>query len=631
MTRMPSAIPKNSGGSRCLGLVIISRQDAVTGLRKQGGGFFLHLGENGDPILSFLNENRVPMHLRLRLDRGYLTLVGGQTDEMLPPGVSALIGRPMEKSDLLRRLHQALPLPQPRIVPHPMGNDVHAPTAYPARGSSTASRPGPPLPTRGADGAVVTFAPRASVLESLCETAITALFGFFEETTLHCGTTREGLKTWEEAANISFYEREERHIAAKRMRGLRGQDSLELGNLIHLTSLPAGLTVAGTLYLNHCTALTTLPKGLKVGGDLYLTASTALICIPEDVSVGGTLFLNDCTALIALGARLTVGRNLRMHRCLALTELPSDLWVGRDLDLLECTALTALPEQILTWGPCRGGDTRKIYLQHSGLAAAVRARLERDQRLHLEAGTRFYFAEPPERQGPFASFAEEVALWRSVAPDAAGPLWDSTRLLGVTEADPLQRFLERLRQTAHYDNVAIRPILAAQVVALLESMQSELVRNITLECIRRTPFSKSDEEVVVVLTEIELRLFEAEINLDPRHAPIALLALYLGLFKRKFVREHALRAASQLVMVDENEVWLAFDSHLHDRLYPSIPTEHTRYSRCANVTAAMLVAAEQDALAAAKSPSQVRTYLAALGYSEDEVTLRLNYLELTEP
>lgn len=97
------------------------------------------------------------------------------------------------------------------------------------------------------------------------------------------------LEAWRDAPGISDAERDERRIAANRIREWSTitnwgeyavQGNLSLAHMTHLTSLPPGLYVQGHLNLSLCTSLRSLPADLFVEGHLFLTGCTALVSIP---------------------------------------------------------------------------------------------------------------------------------------------------------------------------------------------------------------------------------------------------------------------------------------------------------------------------------------------------------------
>ena len=79
---------------------------------------------------------------------------------------------------------------------------------------------------------------------------------------------------------------------------------------IHITSLPEGLTVGGSLCLRG-TNITSLPEGLTVGGYLSLS-NTSITNLPEGLSVGGGLYLSY-TKITSLPEGLSVGDYLYLH------------------------------------------------------------------------------------------------------------------------------------------------------------------------------------------------------------------------------------------------------------------------------------------------------------------------------
>jgi Leucine-rich repeat (LRR) protein len=85
-----------------------------------------------------------------------------------------------------------------------------------------------------------------------------------------------------------------------------------------ITSLPADLTVGGSLYLGS-TPITSLPADLTVGGNLDL-GNTQITSLPADLTVGGDLYLSN-TPITSLPADLTVGGGLYLYGT-QITEVP---------------------------------------------------------------------------------------------------------------------------------------------------------------------------------------------------------------------------------------------------------------------------------------------------------------------
>lgn len=524
----------------------------------------------------------------------------------------------IEPSDLVLTLLSAIPRATPRE------HDILQPSADAAVSLSTGPRAVAPTPTRGANGAAGTAAaagPRPSRVARLWRAPPTTVDRL----------TREGLAAWETDAHISDQERQERGLAAKRMRwswvlgnldlrgfteltalpaGLAVRGDLDLFGCPGLTALPAGLTVGGYFRLGDCAALTALPAGLAVRGNLCIWDCRALTALPAGLTVGRDLNIQDCQALATLPENLTVGCNLYLDGCTRLTTLPAGLTVGRNVRVHDCTGLTALPEEILTWGPCRDQGrrrTRHIYLEGSGLGASIQARVEHMQ--PAPAGMQFHFSMPQEPDAGFTSLTEGVAFWGALAPALPPTIPDvSAWRLGAIEANDLKTFLGRLRQTADCRNAAVRPTLAARVVAMLVAMQDATVRGMALERIGEALVSCGDR-VVLMLNQIELAT-RAHALTGRQASDAALRALGLALLKLEVVHRHAARATAQLVMVDEIEVYLAFETRLRERLGLPVSTQTMLYEPCANVTEAMLDAADTEAMEKAAVPENLAAYLA---------------------
>lgn len=518
-------------------------------------------------------------------------------------------------SELLSTLQRARPTLSRRSIRQ---HDVFVPRAHAAGAPRSTPGPVPPTPTpkRAADDATAVPATAVPGTEPSTDPAPT-----IAEAARRPGATltRESLAMWETAAGLVSEERHQRRMVAEYMRragcaetasALRIPGRLWLDGCRDLTTLPDGLVVEGDLDLRHCVALTALPVGLAVSGRLNLYGCSALTALPEGLTVGRDLDLRDCTRLTRLPARLTVAAHLSLRGCTALTALPAGLTVGGTLDLRGCTALTALPEEILTWGPCRspaGNCVRQIFLG-SGLSASLQTRLRTMQ--PPPEGLQFMISMPPEPEEGVASVAAGIAFWWGLVPDAPCAMPNASPwALAATDANALQTFLGRLRQTADYHNVAVRPALAARVVALLAAMQDPAVRVMALERIHEALTSCGDR-VVLMLNQIELALRVQGLT-DGDASDTALRALGLALLKLEVVHRHAARTAGLLVMVDEIEVYLAYETRLRERLGLPVSTQNMLYERCANVTHAMLDAAYIDAMITVSAPNTVAAFLAS--------------------
>jgi hypothetical protein len=132
--------------------------------------------------------------------------------------------------------------------------------------------------------------------------------------------------------------------------GLTLRGSLNLYGWASLVKLPAGLSVGGGLDLRRCTTLTHLPADLAVAGDLDLTFCRALVELPSGLSVRGDLRLSHANGLTELPPRLTVGGTLMVRSCGSLTRLPDDIWIGDTLSMFSCNALVGLADGLEVGG-----------------------------------------------------------------------------------------------------------------------------------------------------------------------------------------------------------------------------------------------------------------------------------------
>lgn len=112
-----------------------------------------------------------------------------------------------------------------------------------------------------------------------------------------------------------------------------------------LRNLPRQLTVSATLVLRKCHHLTSLPDDINVAS-FHIEGCHAFETLPEEMSVKGDLTLKGCPRLRVLPKSLKVGGHLRLIG-LPLDSLPDDLQVGGDLELECLHRLTELPEGLV--------------------------------------------------------------------------------------------------------------------------------------------------------------------------------------------------------------------------------------------------------------------------------------------
>jgi hypothetical protein len=455
--------------------------------------------------------------------------------------------------------------------------------------------------------------------------------------------TMKSLKAWAKERGQSKQEKMDRELVVwlltdksfLKPRTLKKIENLELNEREYLTSLPPGLSVPGYLGINNCTALTHLPKGLSVGGSCDLFYCPALTQVPEGLSIGISLqiavcpaltqlpaglsiphdlTLSSCSALTQLPEGLSVGRDLILDRCISLAQLPEGLSVGGRMSLRNCTSLTQLPEYVLQWPVRNNGRPHDIDLSGSGIYA------QRAQALARIAGPGVQLIHDvrEERRANNAQFANLPAamdFWRTLASSEAQRAAPNNGTASNLNADPQQRgsfllFLNRLRDTADYQNVSSRPLLAQRIVGLIDQLAaSERLAALCHERIGQALESCGDR-VIWAMNQLELavHVHQAQQGSTPEQA---LRTLGQSLLRLQVVHQHAAAKVASLRVVDPIEVYLAYETRLAQPLGLPLSTRGMLYERCANVDKADLDAASRAAKQADADPRQVEAYLSA--------------------
>lgn len=156
------------------------------------------------------------------------------------------------------------------------------------------------------------------------------------------------LNAWVDALQVSAQEREERIRVAALIRwraspynDLHVRGELELSDLKHVTELPQGLAVSGSVKLRRCHSLARLPVDFHIRDRLYVSNCNALIHLPERLHVSD-LELHDCAALTHVARELRA-RWVDITSCHALTHLAKEFKHCDNTYLRDCPALNRLP------------------------------------------------------------------------------------------------------------------------------------------------------------------------------------------------------------------------------------------------------------------------------------------------
>jgi hypothetical protein len=403
---------------------------------------------------------------------------------------------------------------------------------------------------------------------------------------------------------------------------LRLEGSLNLHGCLSLTSLPTGLSVGGrlilfrctgirslptnlnvgALHLSYCTGLTTLPADLRVAGDLHLYSCSNLSSLPDDLTIRGDLDLTYCTGLTLLPENLSSEGFLSLTGCTGLTSLPANLRVGGHLYLNDCTGLTALPDAYLGWGPRPDGTVRLIDLSGTSLSPSLRERLA----LHPNRALQFPYNEVlyPRRREPFETLTQALGELEELHHGPSLLAWPQN------QQAILCRYLCRLVDTADYGNVKVRPALLARLNAVLSlACTDEDFRAHALEVFDDAVQTCGDRVILGLNTvELELGIKQAS-NQSGVERAAALKRFGLSLMKLSIVHAHAAESCKQMQLVDEVEVYLAYEVMLRQRL--GLPGQTISMLYGSGVHAEEFEAAAQEAERQSASPLAVDAFFSA--------------------
>jgi hypothetical protein len=174
-----------------------------------------------------------------------------------------------------------------------------------------------------------------------------------QRTPIDYGPWKELYGPWKELALLVF--------SGRAPEGLEVAQTLSLAGL-RLRSLPAGMTVRGSLDLRQCQRLKRIGDRLDVRDDLMIggrcpeapwwEASSAADAPVEGgpATVLRVLSRDHQCPLAGLPSGLRVGRDLRLRHCRRLERLPDDIRIGRSVYLEGCTSLAWLPSQFAVHG-----------------------------------------------------------------------------------------------------------------------------------------------------------------------------------------------------------------------------------------------------------------------------------------
>ncbi|WP_024143994.1 NEL-type E3 ubiquitin ligase domain-containing protein [Salmonella enterica] len=386
--------------------------------------------------------------------------------------------------------------------------------------------------------------------------------------------------------------------------------TVEDNQLISLPPLPAGLellTVSG----NQLTSLPPLPAGLQrllVAGN-QLTSLPPLPAGLQVLSVSN----NQLTSLPLLPAGLellTVDRNPQLVR---LPPLPEGLQTLSVDDNPQLTRLPALPSGIQLLF-ARNNQLTRLPESITGLASNATVNVEGNPLSERTLQALLDITSAPGYSGPTIHFnmagpsapREARALhlaaadWLMPAREREPAPADRWHMFGQEDnAAAFSLFLDRLSETENFIRDA----------GFKEQISSWLVQLAEDDALRAKTFAMATEATASCQDRVTLALHQMK-NVQLVHDAekgeydnnlVVLVATGREMFRLEKLEQIAREKAGTLALVDEIEVWLAYQNKLKKSLGLTSVTAEMRFFGVSGVTVSDLQAAELQVKAAEKS------------------------------
>ncbi len=386
--------------------------------------------------------------------------------------------------------------------------------------------------------------------------------------------------------------------------------TVEDNQLISLPPLPAGLellTVSG----NQLTSLPPLPAGLQ----MLLVARNQLTSLPplpaglQVLSVSN----NQLTSLPLLPAGLellTVDRNPQLVR---LPPLPEGLQTLSVDDNPQLTRLPALPSGIQLLF-ARNNQLTRLPESITGLASNATVNVEGNPLSERTLQALLDITSAPGYSGPTIHFnmagpsapREARALhlaaadWLMPAREREPAPADRWHMFGQEDnAAAFSLFLDRLSETENFIRDA----------GFKEQISSWLVQLAEDDALRAKTFAMATEATASCQDRVTLALHQMK-NVQLVHDAekgeydnnlVVLVATGREMFRLEKLEQIAREKAGTLALVDEIEVWLAYQNKLKKSLGLTSVTAEMRFFGVSGVTVSDLQAAELQVKAAEKS------------------------------
>lgn len=136
------------------------------------------------------------------------------------------------------------------------------------------------------------------------------------------------------------------------------------------------------------------------------------------------------------------------------------------------------------------GEIRPVNLESRRLPSRIFGRLR--QRSH--------FPQTQLNSHSFSTTSDAIAFWQHLLPQVTHPFKETLEI----ENDHFLEYLKQMTQTAEYEHLSARPILAERIISIIHDMQaSETFKLFVLEKMEEA-LNTCDDRVIHVLDQIEL-------------------------------------------------------------------------------------------------------------------------------
>ncbi|MBR8314491.1 hypothetical protein KDW36_14975 [Burkholderia dolosa] len=363
------------------------------------------------------------------------------------------------------------------------------------------------------------------------------------------------------------------HLPDRLPASLRDLDA----NLCALTQLPATLPDNLTLLVADGNQLTELPENLPNGLQWLVVANNQLTELPKNLPNGLTNLLATNNQLTELPENLPNGLIGLFVGDNVLTELPATLPPRLGCLDVKGNRLISLSEAIF-----RLPQESQVHVEGNPLSEPVRSRLQDLASDPDYQGPRIYFSmSTGSNSAPTLPLSEIVASF--VLPDQKNEIvekWDT-----IAKEDNAAAFGEFLNRLADTESAKKEPAFKQQIATWLAHMTDRpslreqiflIAQGATASCEDRVSLTYNEMQKAVVVHDVEGGKYDAQLP--------ELVELGREMFRQEQLEQIARNKVTTLKLVDEIEVYLAYQVKLRESLRLTGVTKEMRFSDVSGVT-----------------------------------------------